>query len=77
MLDNGQFADITIDEILDDVGQIYYILRSDPKDMCFTQDAIIRKYASEKIREAYLKSRIELQPLITALLDNAFKKICF
>lgn len=72
LLDNGEFADITLDELLEDVGQIYYILKCDPKDMCFTQDTIIRKYASEKVMEAYLKSKIELQPLIKSLLDNAF-----
>lgn len=73
LLDNGEHADITIDELLDDVGQIYYILKCDPKDMCFTRDSIIRKYSSEKVREAYLKSRIELQPLITTLIEQAFE----
>ena len=54
LLDNGEFADITLDELLEDVGQIYYILKCDPKDMCFTQDTIISKYASEKVMEAHI-----------------------
>lgn len=72
LLDNGTFADVTVDEILEDVGMIYYILRSDPKDLCFTTDSIIRKYASEKVVDAYLKSEIELKPLMLTLIDKAF-----
>ena len=41
--------------------------------MCFTRDSIIRKYASKKVKDAYLKSKIELQPLINTLIDNAFE----
>jgi len=72
LLDDGTHADLTVDEILEDVGQIYYILRCDPKDMCFTKDSIIRKYASEKVRDAYLNSKIELKPLMLTLIDHAF-----
>ena|GEM_PF-3683398 len=73
MLKNGTPADVTVDEILDDLGQTYYIRRIDPKDMMFTDDAILRKYMSEKVRYAYENSPQELQPLMQLLLKYAFE----
>jgi len=73
LLDNGKFADITLDEMLEDIGHIYYMLRIDPKDYCFTREAIIQNETSEKFRNAYYHSKIEMRPLVNLLLDNAFK----
>jgi len=73
LLDSGNHADVTVDEILTDLSDVYYILKADPKDMLFTTDAVLRKYLSDKVRYAYEKSKIELQPLLQMVLKYAFE----
>lgn len=73
MLDNGKLADITLDEMLENIGMVYYILRIDARDYCVSREYAIRLHASEKFREVYNHSKVEVRPLVHALIDSTFK----
>jgi len=70
-LNNGNFADVTITEILEDVGQIFYIRATDPSEKQFLLSYSLIKHMSPKVRDAYENSKHELQPLMLALLSSA------
>jgi hypothetical protein len=73
LLDSGKHADVTMPEIIEDIGQIFYIRRTDPRERQYTFDSSLRKYLSENLKWAYEHSKIELQPLLQELLQHAFE----
>ena len=73
LLDSGKHADVTVDEIIQDIGLVFYIRRTDPGERQYIFDYSLRKHLSEKTKWAYEHSKIELQPLLQELLQYAFE----